>query len=89
MANSTQYRFSRGNDGYITFDLKGYIVEAKGFGGLMWSSNTNIDKELVGKHVDELAKMLEKNGTSRDVYLEFEAHVHVGLLKKMLQNANN
>ena len=89
MANNTQYRFLRGNDGYITFDSKGYIVEAKGFGCLMWSSNTNIDKELVGKHVDELAKMLEKNGISRDVYLEFEAHVHVGLLKKMLQNANN
>ena len=82
-----KYRFSRGKDGYVIFDSKGYVVEAKGFGCLMWNSNPNIDIELVGKHVDELAKMLEKNGTSRDVYLEFEAHVHVGLLKKMLQNS--
>lgn len=88
MANNPQYRFLRGNDGYITFDSKGYILEAKGFGLLMWSSSSNIDKDLVGKHVDELAEMLEKNATSRNVYLEFEAHVHVGLLKKMLQNAN-
>ena len=51
---------------------------------LMWNSSSNIDKDLVGKHVDELAEMLEKNATSRNVYLEFEAHVHVGLLKKIL-----
>lgn len=89
MANNVQYRFSRGKDGYIIFDSKGYIVEAKGFGSLMWSSNPNIDKELIGMHIDELTKMLEKNCTSREVYLEFEANVHVGLLKKMLQSSNN
>ena len=89
MANDVKYRFSRGKDGYITFDSKGYIVEAKGFGILMWSSNPNIDKELIGMHIDELTKMLEKNCISREVYLEFEANVHVGLLKKMLQNSNN
>ena len=88
MANNTQYRFTRGEDGYITFDSKGYIVEAKGVGSMMWSSST-IDKDLVGKHVDELAEMLKKNGINRNVYLEFEAHVHVGLLKAMLQNTDN
>ncbi len=88
MANNTQYRFTRGEDGYITFDSKGYIIEAKGFGCLMWSTNQNIDKDLVGKHVDELAEMLKKNGINRNVYLDFEANVHVGLLKAMLQNTN-
>lgn len=89
MANNQQYRFSRGEYGYITFDSKGYIVEAKGFGSLMWNSDLNIDKKLIGKHIDELSEMLEKNCSSRDVYLEFEANVHVGLLKKMLQNVKN
>lgn len=88
MPNPPKYRFSRGEKGYVTFDSKGYIVDAKGFGSLIWSCNPNVDKELVGKHVDELAEMLEKNATSRNVYLEFEAEVHVGLLKKMLQDAN-
>lgn len=86
MPNSPKYRFSRGDKGYVTFDSKGYVVDAKGFGSLMWSSNPNVDKELVGKHVDELAEMLEKNATSRNVYLEFEVNVHVELLKKMLQD---
>ena len=88
MANNVQYRFSRGKDGYVIFDSKGYVVEVKGFGSLMWSSNPNIDRDLIGKHIDELSKILEKNCTSREVYLEFEANVHVGLLKKMLQNSN-
>ena len=86
MPNFPKYRFSRGDKGYVTFDSKGYVVDAKGFGSLMWSSNSNVDKELVGKHVDELAEMLEKNATSRNVYLEFEVNVHVELLKKMLQD---
>lgn len=86
MANNTQYRFSRGKDGYVVFDSNGYIVEAKGFGSLMWSTSLNIDKDLVGKHVDELAEMLKKNGSSRDVYPNFETQVHVELLKWMLQN---
>ncbi|MBE5821333.1 MAG: hypothetical protein E7311_01945 [Clostridiales bacterium] len=88
MANNPKYRFSRGEDGYIIFDSKGYIVEAKGFSSLMWSSNLKIDEELVGKHVDELAEMLKKNGKSRDEYFRFEAYVHVELLKEMLKNAN-
>ena len=88
MLNNVKYRFSRGKEGYVTFDSKGYIVDAKGFGALMWSCKPNVDKELVGKHVDELAEMLEKSATSREVYLEFETKVHLELLKKMLQNAN-
>lgn len=86
MANNTQYRFSRGKDGYVIFDSKGYIVEAKGFGSIMWSSSPNIDKDLVGKHVDELAELLKNYGSSRDVYLNFETQVHVELLKNMLHN---
>ena len=89
MANNTQYRYSRGKDGYVVFDSEGYIVEAKGFGSLMWSSSLNIDKDLVGKHVDKLSEMLKKNGASLDVYPNFEMQVHVDLLKQMLQNSNH
>ena len=85
-SGNNKYRFSRGEDGYIIFDSNGYIVEAKGFASLMWA-RPNVDKELIGKRADQLSKMLEKNGISRDVYLEFEANVHVELLKAMLQNA--
>ncbi len=88
MANNLNYRFSRGEDGedgYVTFDSKGYIIEAKGFGSLMWNSGT-IDEDLIGKHVDELAEMLRKYGASREVYPDFEIKVHLELLKKMLQN---
>ena len=86
MANNTHYKFSRGKDGYLVFDSKGYIVEAKGFGSLMWSTSLNINKDLVEKHVDELAVLLKNYGSSRDVYPNFEMQVHVELLKKMLQN---
>jgi hypothetical protein len=86
MANNKQYKFLRGKDGYVIFDSNGYIVEAKGFGSLMWSSSPNIDKDLVGKHIDELAEMLKKNGADCDVYLNFETQVHVNLLKQMLHS---
>ena len=78
-------KYSLNEDVYISFDLNGYIIEAKGFGFLMWSSNIDIDKELIGKHIDELSKMLDKNCISREVYLRFETDVHVALLKEMLQ----
>lgn len=86
MANNQTYRFSRGKDGYVIFDSKGYIVEAKGFGSLMWSFSINLDKDLIGKHVDELAEMLKEYGASREVYSNFETQVHVELLKLMLKN---
>ena len=89
MANNSQYRYSRGKDGYVIFDPKGYIVEAKGFGSLMWSSSVDIDKDLVGKHVDELAEMLKKNQAYSNVYLNFETQVHLNLFKQMLQTSNH
>jgi len=89
MANNAKYRFSRGDEEYIAFDSNGYIVEAKGFGGLIWSTSINLDKELIGKHVDELAEMLKKMGVSTNEYLKFEETVRVPLLKEMLQNANH
>lgn len=85
MAN-IKHRFSRDKDGYITFDSNGYIVDAKGFGRLMWSKSNNIDNDLIGKHIDELSEMLKENARSRSIYLEFEANVHVDILKKMLEN---
>lgn len=88
MANNIKYRFKSGENVSIAFDSKGYIVEAKGFSFLLWSSNPNIDKALVGKHVDELSHMLKKNGTHPDVYPKFETQVHIELLK-MIQNASH
>ena len=87
MANNQQYRFSNSQGGFVSFDSEGYIIEAKGFGSLMWSSSSiNIDQELVGKSVDELAEMLEKNGANSEVYTAFELKVHLPLLKEMLKN---
>lgn len=86
MANATEYRFTRGNDGYIIFDSNGYILKAKGFSFLLWCDVPDIDKELVGKHADELAEMLKKKGINKNIYLEFETYVHLELLKQMLKN---
>ena len=89
MANNLKHRFLRGangEDGCVAFDEKGYIIEAKGFGSLIWWPNTNIDKDLIGKHVDELAEMLKEYGANREVYSDFEIQVHIELLKKMLKN---
>lgn len=87
--NQQQYRFSRGKYGYVTFDSKGYIVEAKGFGSLMCTFSQDIDKDLIGMHVDKLAEMLRINGTSFDVYPNFEIQVHLELLKAILYDLNH
>lgn len=80
------YRFTREDgDGYVIFDSNGYIIDAKGFGSLMWSS-MNIDKELIGKHVNELAMMLQKHGANREIYTNFEIQVHIELLKELMEN---
>lgn len=86
MANNQTHRFSQGKERYVIFDSKGYIVEAKGFGSIMWVPSVNIDKDLIGKHVDELAEMVKEYGVSHEAYLAFETHVHVKLLKEMLKN---
>ena len=86
MKTNQQYRFSRGNSGYVTFDEKGYVVEAKGFSGLIWTSSLNADKEIVGMHVDELAELLRKQEAIQNLYIEFELRVHIPLLKEMLKN---
>lgn len=89
MANNLKYRFLRGEDGKdgcVAFDEKGYIIEARGFSSLIWWPNTNIDKELIGKHVDELAEILREYGGHTESYYDFEVHVHLELLKQMLQN---
>ena len=89
MANNLKHRFLRGangEDGCVAFDEKGYIIEAKGFGSLIWWPNTNIDEDLIGRHVDELAEMLKKYGANKENYYLFEVHVHLELLKQMLHN---
>ena len=86
MENKKEYKYSCGKDVNVAFDENGYITKAQGFQRIMWASNT-IDKDLIGKHIDELADMLKKEG-SNETYLEFEANVHISVLKKMLQNTN-
>ena len=81
------YKFSRGEEGYIVFDSNGYVLDSKGFGFLIWSSSLNIDNDIIGKHVDEIAKFLKKNGKSKDEYFKFETYVHLELLKEMLKNS--
>ena len=85
--NKQTYKFSRGEEGHIVFDLNGYVIEAKGFGFLIWSSSLSIDKDIIGKHVDEVAEFLKKNGKSKEEYLKFETYVHLELLKEMLKNS--
>lgn len=89
MNSKKKYRFSNKKGGYIIFDSKGYILEAKGFGDLIWNPSLNVDKDVVGKHIDELSLMLKNNGIDRNVYLQFEIQVHIKLLKLMLENSNN
>lgn len=89
MANNLKNRFLRGENGEygcVTFDERGYITEAKGFGSLIWWPNTNIDKDLIGKHVDELAEILKEYKGCNDDYYKFELQVHLKLLKQMLHN---
>ncbi len=85
--NKCKYRFSNGKGTDVIFDSKGRILNAKGFGLLMWSRSENIDRELIGKSVDELAKMLKEHGGSKEIYYNFEIQVHLELLKSMLENA--
>ncbi|MBQ6860915.1 MAG: hypothetical protein IJO08_04650 [Clostridia bacterium] len=86
MANNRLHRFSQGNGRFITFDSEGFVVEAKGFSGLLWASSPNVDSELIGKHIDEVAKILEENGVIPYVYLWFETYVHLELLKEILRD---
>lgn len=88
MRNKKNYKFST-TDGkvYIIFDSDGYVEEAKGFGMQMWS-NLNIDQYFIGKHVDEISKILKKNGVG-NAYNDFEINVHIPLLKLMLKEKEN
>lgn len=85
MLDNKQYRFSNGDDKYIIFDSTGYIIEAKGFNSIMWAPET-IDRELIGKHIDELSDMLKSNSAHRESYYNFEIEVHIPLLKLMLED---
>lgn len=82
-----RYRFSNSNGGYVIFDSNSYILEAKGFSSLMWTTSLNIDSDLVGKHIEELAEMLKNYGSRRDVYTVFEINVHLELLKEILKDS--
>ena len=88
MANNKTYKFNRGEEIYVIFDTNGYVVDAKGFSSLIWTSDINLDKNIIGLHVNELAEMLKKNSANRREYINFELNVHIELLKWMVQNLN-
>lgn len=58
----------------VTFDNNGYIVKAKGFTSVMWSTQ-NQDEELIGKHIIELAKILKKYAANQENYISFLENV--------------
>lgn len=84
MANSKRYAYSRGDNVHVTFDSEGYIIEAKGFGFIMWCHPDTINKELIGKHIDELAEMIRKYEATPGEYNAFEASVHNDFLREQL-----
>lgn len=86
MANNVNYEFTAGEKICIAFDSNGYVTKAKGFGHLMWStlSSLEVNKDLVGKHIDEVAEILRESGVG-DAYKNFEIHVHIPLLKIILK----
>ena len=86
MTSNKQYKFSNSNGYYIIFDANGYILEAKGFNFIMWTSSKNIDKDLIGKHIDDLSDRLKNYSANRDVYYNFEIEVHIPLLKLILED---
>lgn len=82
-----KYKFSLGKSIYIIFDSNGYVLEAKGFGMLIWSnlSSLELEKDLIGKNIDEIAQLLKENGARQKYYNDFEINVHIPLLKIMLE----
>ncbi len=79
------YRFVKRKNIYVIFDSDGYVTDAKGFGFLMWfKTNSDIDKALIGRHVNEVANILKDYAASKEIYYNFEKEVHLELLKEML-----
>ena len=61
-------------DTKVTFDNNGYIVKAKGFISVMWSTENQVE-ELIGKHITELAKILKKYAANQENYISFLENV--------------
>ena len=68
------FQTSSCGDTKVTFDNNGYIVKAKGFISVMWSTE-NQDEELIGKHITELAKILKKYAANQENYISFLENV--------------
>ena len=62
------------SDTKVTFDTNGYIINAKGFTSVMWSTQ-NIDEKLIGKHIIELAKLLKIYAANQEIYFSFLENV--------------
>ena len=76
MANY-KYRLLNGGNKqtFVTFNEQGYIINAKGFGSIIWwYRKKNIDEDLIGKHVDELAEIFKKYGVRPEYYYNFEVY---------------
>lgn len=84
MANDVNYEFTAGKNICIAFDSNGYVTKAKGFENFICSS-LEFNKDLVGKHIDEVAEILKEKALREKYYNDFEINVHIPLLKIMLE----
>ena len=72
--------FSCGN-AEVTFDNNGYVIKAKGFTSVMWG-NPNLDEELIGKHIIEIAKTLKEYTANQRNYIIFLENVVLNFYEK-------
>lgn len=83
--NTSEYQtFSCGNT-KVMFDNNGYIIKAKGFMSIMWSTEKQ-DEELIGKHISELAQLLKKYAVYKDNYISFLENVVIEFYKNIANN---
>lgn len=69
----------------VTFDNNGYIVKAKGFASIMWG-NLNLDEELIGKHIIELARILKEYAANQKNYISFLENVVLSFYERNLND---
>ena len=86
---SKKYSFCCGENIRIAFNSDGNVVKACGFSFILWApiglEVEDVDKSLIGKHVDEVADILKKYTTNHKIYENFELSVHIPMLKMLLQ----
>ena len=88
LENQKQNKFQKFSCGRaeVTFDENGYIVNAKDFSFVMWCT-PNQDKELIGKHIIELAKIFKKSALYYNNYVSFLENVLLKFYERQLKDS--